>query len=399
MVAKRQAQRAKGMKRVLKWAGRGLLALVLASTVIGVWKRAEITRLYGVVTLFDQGNIVQNFSHMNDLFFNAPMPRGDGPVSALPQGAPYELTAAAQDWIVARSVTGIVILKDGQLGHESYYLGTGPDDLRISWSLSKSFIASLVGILLADGTIDSIDAPLTQYAPELIGSAYDGATLRNVLQMSSGVNFNEDYLDFWSDINRMGRVLALGGTLNGFAAGLNQHFAVPGTAWHYCSFDTHVLGMIIAGAAGRPVRELMAEKIMVPLGLEAAPYDLTDGAGVDFVIGGLNLRTRDYARFGQMIAQGGIWQGQQIVPADWINAATVPSAKTTADEYGYGYQWWIPQGWEAGEFTGIGIYGQYIYINRRLNVVIAVNSADTGFEEPGAEHRNFDMIRAIANSL
>ena len=100
-----------------------------------------------------------------------------------------------------------------------------------------------------------------------------------------------------------------------------------------------------------------------------------------------------------MIAQGGIWQGQQIVPADWINAATVPSAKTTADEYGYGYQWWIPQGWEAGEFTGIGIYRQYIYINRRLNVVIAVNSADTGFEEPGAEHRNFDMIRAIANSL
>ena len=257
--------------RVLKWAGRGLLALVLASTVIGVWKRAEITRLYGVVTLFDQGNIVQNFSHMNDLFFNAPMPRGDGPVSALPQGAPYELTAAAQDWIVARSVTGIVILKDGQLGHESYYLGTGPDDLRISWSLSKSFIASLVGILLADGTIDSIDAPLTQYAPELIGSAYDGATLRNVLQMSSGVNFNEDYLDFWSDINRMGRVLALGGTLNGFAAGLDQHFADPGTAWQYCSFDTHVLGMIIAGAAGRPVRELMAEKIMMPLGLEAAP--------------------------------------------------------------------------------------------------------------------------------
>lgn len=387
------------MRKYLKWLGRIVLGLVLALAVAGVWKRAELTRLYGVVTLFDAPNIVQNFSHMNDLFFNAPMSRGDGPVSPLPPGPAYALSAQAQDWVATRSVTGLVILKNGQLVHESYYLGTGPDDLRISWSLSKSFVSSLIGILLADGTIDSIDAPVTQYAPQLAGSAYDGATLRNVLQMSSGVQFNEDYLDFWSDINKMSRVLALGGGLNDFAAGLDQRFATPGEAWHYNSFDTHVLGMIIAGAAGRPVRDLMAEKIMQPLGLEAAPYYLTDGAGVDFVMGGLNLRTRDYARFGQMIAQGGQWQGQQIVPTSWIDAATVPSAKTTPDDYGYGYQWWIPKGWEDGEFTGIGIYGQYIYINRRLNVVIAVNSADTGFEDPGAEQSNFDMIRAIARDL
>ena len=387
------------MRNVLKWLGRIGIALILALAVVGVWKRADITRLYRVVTLFDAPNIVQNFSHMNDLFFNAPMSRGDGPVSPLPQGAAYDLPPAVQDWIAARQITGLVVLKDGQLRHESYYLGTGPDDLRISWSLSKSFVSSLVGILLADGTIDSIDAPVTQYAPQLIGSAYDGATLRNVLQMSSGVDFNEDYLDFWSDINRMGRVLALGGGLNDFAAGLDQHFAPPGEAWHYCSFDTHVLGMIITGAAGRPVRDLMAEKILIPLGLEAAPYYLTDGAGVDFVMGGLNLRTRDYARFGQMIAQGGQWQGQQIVPADWIDAATVPSAKTTADQYGYGYQWWIPPGWEDGEFIGMGIYGQYIFVNRRLNVVIAVNAADRGFEEPGVELGNFDIIRTIARDL
>lgn len=387
------------MRRILKWLGRIGLALLFAIAVVGVWKRAEITRLYGVVTLFDAPNIVQNFSHMNDLFFNAPMSRGDGPVSPLPPGPAYALSAEAQAWITARSVTGLVILKNGQLVHESYYLGTNPDDLRISWSLSKSFISSLIGILLAEGTIDSIDAPVTRYAPELIGSAYDGATLRNVLQMSSGVDFNEDYLDFWSDINRMGRVLAIGGQLNTFAAGLDQRFAPPGQVWHYNSFDTHVLGMVIAGAAGRSVRDLMAEKIMQPLGLEAAPYFLTDGAGVDFVMGGLNLRTRDYARFGQMIAQGGQWQGQQIVPVDWVDSATLPAAKTTPDQYGYGYQWWIPQGWDDGEFTGIGIYGQYIYINRGLNVVIAINSADRGFEDPGAEQSNFDMIRAIARDL
>lgn len=387
------------MRKMLKWLSRILLALVVAIAVLGVWKRAEITRLYGVVTLFDARNIVQNFSHMDDLFFHAPISRGDGPESALPQGPVFDLPQDVQDWIVARSITGLVVLKDAQLVHESYYLGTSPDDLRISWSLSKSFLSALTGILLADGTIENIDVPVIRYAPGLIGSAYDGATLRDVLQMSSGVEFNEDYLDFWSDINQMGRVLALGGTLDAFAAGLDRRFAPPGEHWHYCSFDTHVLGMVIAGAAGRPVRDLMAEKILIPLGLEAAPYYLNDGAGVDFVMGGLNLRTRDYARFGQMIAQGGQWQGQQIVPADWIDAATVPSAKTDADQYGYGYQWWIPQGWEVGELTGIGIYDQYIYINRRLNVVIAVNAADRGFEEPGVELSNFEVIRSIANQL
>lgn len=387
------------MRKVLKWLGRIALALVLATAVTGVWRRAEIARLYGVVTLFDAPNIVQNFSHMDDLFFHAPMSRGDGPVSPLPQGAAYDLPQDVQDWIVARSTTGLVILRGGELRHESYYLGTTPDDLRISWSLSKSFLSALTGILIADGTIENINAPVTRYAPGLIGSAYDGASLRDVLQMSSGVEFNEDYLDFWSDINKMGRVLALGGTLDAFAARLDRRFAPPGEHWHYCSFDRHVLGMVIAGAAGRPVRDLMAEKILGPLGLEAAPYYLTDGVGVDFVMGGLNLRTRDYARFGQMIAHGGQWQGQQIVPVDWINAATVPSARTDPDQFGYGYQWWIPQGWEDGEFTGIGIYGQYIYINRRLSVVIAVNAADRGFEEPGVELGNFDMIRRIANSL
>ena len=103
------------MRKVLKWLGRIALALVLATAVIGVWKRAEIARLYGVVTLFDAPNIVQNFSHMDDLFFHAPMSRGDGPVSPLPQGAAYDLPQGVQDWIVARSITGLVILQGGEL--------------------------------------------------------------------------------------------------------------------------------------------------------------------------------------------------------------------------------------------------------------------------------------------
>jgi CubicO group peptidase (beta-lactamase class C family) len=230
----------------------------------------------------------------------------------------------------------------------------------------------------------------------LAGSAYDGATIRDVLTMSSGVAFNEDYLDFNSDINKMGRVLALGGSMDGFAAGLKSRAAEPGVRWHYVSIDTHVIGMVIRGATGKDIPELLESRILHPMGLEAAPYYLTDGEGVSFVLGGLNLTTRDYARFGQMVLQGGKWQGIQVVPEDWVVAMTSPQAK---DGSAYGFQWWIPPNAAPGEVMAQGIYGQYIYINPGLGVVIAVNSADRGFEEPGVDQGNIAMLRAIAAGL
>lgn len=380
------------LKRILK----GLLVVAVLLAAAAVWKREEITRLMAVNALFSPDRIVQNFSHMDQLFLTRPLSRGEGPVSPLPPGAPFALPAEAEAWIKARSVTGLVILKDGQLRHESYYLGTGPDDLRISWSVAKSFLAALFGVLEAEGAFGSLDDQVTVYAPSLKGSAYDGATIRDVLTMSSGVAFNEDYLDFWSDINRMGRVLALGGSMDGFAAGLKDRAADPGTRWHYVSIDTHVIGMVIRGATGKDIPELLESRILAPMGLEAAPYYLTDGEGVSFVLGGLNLRTRDYARFGQMVLQRGQWQGQQVVPADWVQAMTTPQA---ADGSAYGFQWWIPADAAPGEVMAQGIYGQYIYINPGLGVVIAVNSADRGFEEPGVSGQNIAMLRALAAAL
>jgi CubicO group peptidase (beta-lactamase class C family) len=214
--------------------------------------------------------------------------------------------------------------------------------------------------------------------------------------MSSGVQFNEDYFDFWSDINKMGRVLALGQSMDGFAAGITATQSTPGERWQYVSIDTHVLSMVIRGATGRSIPDLMSEKIIQPLGLEADPYYLTDGYGVAFVLGGLNLRTRDYARFGQMILQNGEWDGQQIVPADWIAASTIRSAPTRPGARGYGYQWWMPSDGRDGEFFGHGVYGQYIYIDRATGTVIAANSADRGFRQPGVQEGNIEMFRKIA---
>lgn len=380
------------MRKFLKVLG----LLVLIAAAAAVWKREEITRLLAVNTLFAPDKIVQNFSHMDHLFLTEPLSRGPGPISPLPKGTEHPLPPEAQDWIKARSVTAIVALKGGQIEQEQYFLGTGPDDKRISWSVAKSFLSALFGIIQAEGAIGSLDDQVTKYAPLLKGSAYDGATVRDVLTMSSGVAFNEDYLDFWSDINKMGRVLALGGSMDKFAAGLKTRATEPGSHWHYVSIDTHVLGMVIRGATGTPIRDLMESRLIAPLGLEADPYYVTDGLGEAFVLGGLNLTTRDYARFGQMVLQNGMWQGKQVVPADWLAASTSPQAK---DGSAYGFQWWIPPNAVPGEVMAQGIYGQYIYINPTLDVVIAVNSADRGFEDPGVYDSNIAMLRAIAAGL
>ncbi|AUQ97884.1 serine hydrolase domain-containing protein [Phaeobacter inhibens] len=387
------------MHRYLKLFSYFLIILLIFAAALAYWQRESLSRLMAVNTLFDEDRIVSNFSNMEGAFLTAPLDRGDGPVSVLPAGVEMTLPPGAQDWISHRNVTSLLVLKGGQIRHESYYQGTGPDDLRISWSMAKSYLSALLGVLLREDKIRSLDDLVIDYAPELKGSAYETASIRNVLNMASGVKFNEDYLDYDSDINRMGRTLALGGTLDDFTADLNETIGGPGEAWQYVSIDTHVLGMVIRGATGRPIPDLLSEKILRHLGLERAGYYLTDGEGVAFVLGGINQTTRDYGRFGQMIAQNGRYNGRQVVPQAWIAASTRPSAPTEAGRIGYGFQWWIPKNAVPGEFLARGVYGQYIYINQGRDVVVVVTSADRGFRKPGVADENVKMLRALAKSL
>lgn len=382
------------MRKILKFLGRVIMVALVAAAAVAIWKREEITRLMAVNSLFAEEKITRNFSHMDELFLTRPLPRGNGPVSPLPAGPAMILPAGAEQWIEERAVTALLVMKGGRITHESYYRDTGPEDLRISWSMAKSFLSVLFGTVLEEGAIASLDDPVVQYAPDLKGSAYDGTTIRQVLNMASGVKFNEDYLDFHSDINRMGRVLALGGSMDGFTAGLKVRESEPGTEWQYVSIDTHVIGMIIAGATGRDPADLMVERIIQPLGLEAEPYFLTDGEGTAFVLGGLNMRTRDYARFGQMILQKGEWQGRRIVSADWIDTSTSRSAPGGAL---YGFQWWMPEN-AGGDIMAQGIYGQYIYISPQHDTVIVVNAADRAFRNDGVGAVNEAMLKAIAAS-
>jgi len=396
---------------------RVLAGIILIVLVVLAFNWSKIQRLMRVNSLFSEQRIVGNFSDMQGLFFNTEMPVKSAEPTPLPEN-PRPMpdsfsfrgeTLSFGDWQSLRSVTAMVVLKDGQIAYEDYFKGTADTDRRISWSMAKSFLSAAFGIAVNDGLIASLDVPVTDYVPGLKGSAYDGASIRNVLNMASGVKFNEDYLDFNSDINKMGRVLALGKSMDGFAQSLSEKARPPGSRRQYVSIDTHVLGMVLRAATGQSMIDYLSAKILKPLRLEADVYYVTDGYGTAFVLGGLNMRTRDYARFGLMMAQNGQLNGVQIVPADWVAQSTANSApeinEAEADtdnaDLGYGFQWWLPPEARKGEFFAIGVYGQYIYVNQAENVVIALNSANLTFSEDDGKITlsNLAMFRQIVNAL
>jgi CubicO group peptidase (beta-lactamase class C family) len=304
------------------------------------------------------------------------------------------LPAGSDDWIKQRALTGLLVLKGGEIRYENYYQGTTPQDRRISWSVAKSFLSALLGILVDEGAL-ALEDPLTQYVPALKGSAYEGARVIDALHMASGIAFNEDYLDFYSDINKMGRVLALGASMDSFATSQDRVRDAPGASWKYVSIDTHVIAMAIRGATGRNIPSLMQEKLIAPLGLEDDALMITDGLGDSFVLGGLNMRLRDYGRFGQMVLQDGVWQGKRIVPEGWVKRSGTFTAPTAEGQQAYGLHWWGARDPREGEFFARGIYGQYVYINRPQDVVVVVTSADRLFREKGVSDEMVDMLRQI----
>jgi CubicO group peptidase (beta-lactamase class C family) len=396
------------LKRALKWTGFGLGILALVALLLAAIYHDRITRLLAVNSLFAEENIVANFSGMGNMFFSAPIentgdvePWYENPkplISSFSHDGKTEDTIA---FLTETATTSLLVIHNNEIVFEGYYLGTGPDDLRISWSVAKSFLSAVFGIAVEEGKIRSLDDKLTDYVDALKGSAYEGVTIRNALNMSTGVKFNEDYLDFNSDINKMGRVLALGGSMDGFAAGLKERDRQPGVARKYTSIDTHVLAMVLEAATGKTLVQLMGEQIVSPIGFSKAPYYLTDGDGTAFALGGLNLTTRDYARFGEMILEGGLWQGTRIVPEAWINESIRPSAprpEAGEDNFQYGYQWWIPPDAIPGEVMARGIYDQYIYINRKANTVIVKTSANRHFKDEGMSERTVAFFRAVATS-
>ncbi|MBL4854425.1 MAG: serine hydrolase [Robiginitomaculum sp.] len=393
----------------MKIFASGLIGIVILALLFTAIKWKGINRLLKVNSLFEEDKIVHNFSNMKDLLYADKLPvsgtKHIWPVNLQPLPEAFSFSNQSlniEDILKETKTTALIVVKDGTIVFEDYYLGTDVDDKRISWSISKSFISSLVGIAVQDGDIKNIDDQVTDYVPALKGSVYEGATLRNVLHMASGAEFNEDYLDKNSDINKMGRALAMGGSLDDFAANVKTRAREPGDARQYCSIDTHVISMVLRAATGQTIQDYFVENLWSKIGAGADAWYTTDGDGTAFALGGLNMRTRDYALFGELMRNNGFRGNVEIIPAAWVAESTADSAPSDAEgnPLGYGYQWWTPERAD-GEFFAIGIYGQYVYINPKAGIVIAKNSAHREFmaidkEPQGHIARNMEMFRSIA---
>lgn len=398
-----------------------LASLLLLALAAATWHR-ELVNLYHFATLFSAASIVENFRTMPDHWPSRAVHRRGAvfelhsePVD-LPRSFGYRGAERDMDEFLARrATTGLLVISHDRVTAERYFLGNTAQTRAISWSVAKSFVSALVGIAIREGKIRGVDAAVTDYVPQLAGSGYDGVRLKDVLQMSSGIRFREDYGDLTSDINRMGIDLSLGVPLRRFVAGLGNE-KPPGTYNRYVSMDTQVLGMVLAGATGNNLSAYLEEKIWSRIGAESDAYWLLDGEGVEWAFGGLNMTLRDYGRFGLLYLRGGAWDGQSIVPSEWIRASVTPDAphlmpgKNPASDsrFGYGYQWWIPEaagaegtGKPSSEFLAIGVYGQYIYVAPDHDLVIVKTSADRDFQTDDYESdfETLAALRAIAGSL
>lgn len=327
---------------------------------------------------------------------------------AMPSSYPYLGEARATETFLAETDTmALLVLQGGTLRHERYASFGGADMQWVSMSVAKSFISAALGIAVADGAIRSIDEPVTDYLPELIGSAYDGVRIKDVLQMASGAGWNEDYSDPNSDINRFAEVSASGGAMSGFVATLTRENE-PGTVNHYNSMDTQVLGMLLKAATGRPIANYMQEKLWHPLGMEANGYWICDDTGMEMAYAGLNATARDYARIGELYRLGGRWNGRQIVPEAWVRASVTADAPhllpgVSDPMFGYGYQWWVVDGTE-GEYAAIGVYNQFVYVNPARGVTIVKLSASRNYgttndETSYREHETVALFRAIVDEM
>ena len=305
--------------------------------------------------------------------------------------------AELERFIDDEKVAGMIVLHNGKLRLERYALAHSATSRWISQSVAKSVTSTLVGAAVKDGFIDSIDDPVTKYIPALLGSGYDGVTIRQVMTMTSGVRWNEDYNDPKADIARFYSEPITPG-MDATVSYMRRlpRANLPGTKWNYNTGETHLLGVIVTSATSRPLAKYLSEKIWAPYGMGQPAFWMTDRRHHELAGCCLQAGLRDFARFGQFVLDGGRIDGRSVVPDGWFEAATQTQQATSYAGTGYGYQWWTA---EDGSFSAIGIHGQLIHIDPARRLVIAINSAwpvATGQDRSAARQQ---MLRMIAKMV
>lgn len=267
----------------------------------------------------------------------------------------------------------LLIMKEGKVVYENYRNNTRPDTHFMAWSMTKSLTSILVGIAFEQGLIKSLDDDITDYLPELKSGAFKGVTVRQVLGMRSGVDYEERY-DFANPgVAAKNHILALVKNVARFVepAKTIKRKHSPGEVFEYKTIDTAVLGLLLERVTGQHVAAYMAQYLWEPLGAEANGFFIMDGqpgVGREFTGAGYNATMRDFARVGAMMLNQGYFNGKQIVPADWVELSTVSVGPEDNVDGGYGYQWWTMANSDA--YSAIGLQGQYIYVDEASQTVI-----------------------------
>jgi CubicO group peptidase (beta-lactamase class C family) len=263
----------------------------------------------------------------------------------------------------------VVVVRDGVIVAEWYENGRDAMSYATSWSVAKSFTSALIGIAIGDGLIDGVDARIADFFPDWRGTAKEAITLRHVLSMESGLQWDEDYApDDVSDVIRM--IVAEHDHLVYAAARPPE--VPPGTRFSYSSGDSMLFSGVLEAVTGGRAGEYAREKLFDPIGMEPVDW-WRDAAGHTATYCCLDTPTRQFAKFGLLYLRGGRWEDRQIVPADWVEASTTPHGVWE----GYGYQWWLTgltnSDLPRDLYSARGHDGQYIYVVPSLDLVVVRN--------------------------
>ncbi|TIX50769.1 class C beta-lactamase-related serine hydrolase [Alteraurantiacibacter aquimixticola] len=297
-----------------------------------------------------------------------------GEVLALPAGEDItpDLDLDLDAYMASQRSAAIVVVQDGEVVLERYGLGFGPEGRWTSFSVAKSLTSTLVGAAIKDGAIQSLEDPVSSYIPDLRGSAYDDVTIRQLLTMSSGVRWNEDYSDPQSDVARFNAhepEEGVDATVS-YMRGLERE-SPPGERWVYKTGETNLIGILVSETTGKPLAEYLSEKVWRPFGMEQDATWLLNPTGNEISGCCIQAATRDMARFGLFVLADGVAGGQRMVPEGWFAEATSTHYDTDRARRNYGYQWWT---YADGSFAAGGIFGQGIFIDPARNLVIASNA-------------------------
>ncbi len=316
----------------------------------------------------------------------------------LPVGEPLEIPGI-DAYMADQRTAGLVVIQDGKVRFERYGVDFDAAGRWTSFSVAKSFTSTLVGAAIQDGAIGSLDDTVSRYIPDLRGSAYDQVTIRQLLTMSSGVRWNEDYEDPNADVAQFNNAKpddGMDATVSYLRRLPRAHPADE--VWNYNTGETNLIGVLVSSATGKSLSQYLQEKVWHPAGMEAEATWLLGGTGHEIAGCCMQAATRDFARFGLFVLANGNAGGKQIVPETWFAEAITKHKDIGNPGRGYGLQWWT---YDDGAVSAQGIFGQGIFIDPARKLVIASNSnwprASQG-PQPAAREAFYAQVRGLIDA-